>query len=260
MSIEAPLAWDTTGSPSAFDPEDWLAHRERQSGRRRPRLPRLAVQTVDETVWAAARRLTPDEPDDFTAAGHPFLVIDRHVVAYSAKGSTAIGGLDELFALGARACVSIGGAGAITTEVPVGSVLVPAQALADDGVACHYVGPARYVSGDVALTAALCAAAVESVACVPVARVWTTTAHFRQTVSRLEAFRQEGCVAVDNESAGTFAVAAYRGAAAARVLVVGDTIAGGRFHVPDETAAPPAERLLELALEALDRWDREHGP
>ena len=255
-----PLLWDTTAAPSAFEPEDWLSHREAVTGRRRPRLPARAVQTLDGTVWDAAVRAAPDPPDDFTGAGHPFVVLERAdgpvVVGLSAKGSYAAGGLDELIALGVRSCVVIGGAGALVEELAPGDLVVADRALRDDGVSHHYVAPGRWIDGNAPLTAALARACRGA----HVGPVWTTSAHFRQTLPRLEAFRSDGCLAVDNEAAGAFAVGRARGVAVARLLVVGDSLAAGRFRAPAAAPPVPGAELLAAALVALVRADPADGP
>ena len=261
MTTSSPLTWNTSSEESAFDPEDWLSYRERTSGRDRPKLPPLAVQTLIGSVWDAAVARADDAPDDFTAAGHPFVLLNggRIAVGRSAKGSDAAGGLDELLALGVQACVSIGGAGALVPELAVGTLAVPSEALADDGVACHYVGPLRYVEADATLAACLRETVAASGAAAHRGRVWTTSAHFRQTVPRLQVFSDEGCVAVDNESAGVFAVGRHRGRAVARLVVVGDTIADRRFHVPEHAEVPSADAILDLAVGALERWQAAAG-
>jgi nucleoside phosphorylase len=253
MSVgSVPLLWDTSTAPSAFDPEDWLAHREAVTGRHRPRLPSLGVQTVDTAVWEAALVRADGAPDDFTGAGHPFVVLERDhgsvAVALSAKGSYAAGGLDELLALGVRSCVVVGGAGALVDGLPPGALVVADRALRDDGVSHHYVPPGRWVDADGPMTTAL----AEACPAVTVGPVWTTTAHFRQTVPRLEAFRAEGCVAVDNETAGAFAVGVARGAAVARLLVIGDSLADGRFRAPVRAQPSHGVSTLDVALAALD--------
>ena len=99
-----PITWDTSSGPSAFTPEDWLAHCEAVSGRTRPTLPALCVQTVVPTHLDTVCERFGVEPDDFTEAGHPFVTFHYRkrevVLGVSAKGSYAAGGLDELIALG----------------------------------------------------------------------------------------------------------------------------------------------------------------
>ena len=82
----------------------------------------------------------------------------------------------------------------------------------------------------------------------------TTTAHFRQAIPRLRAFRAEGCMIVNNEASPAFAVGHHRGAHVAALLMVGDTLADDRFKgcwprgvYREDDSAP----LLDVALEAL---------
>ena len=245
---DVPLLWDTSEAASAFDPEDWIALCERETGRARPTLPPDAVQTVSEPQFAAALARFGAATDDFTQAGHPFAVIEHKgrpvTVGLSAKGSYAAGGLDEMIALGARRIVTLGGCGALVPGVAVGETVAATRALRDEGVSHHYVPPGRWVAADPALTEALVA--------THRGPVWTTTAHFRQSRPRLEAFRAEGCIAVNNESAGAFAVGRARGVRVAALLIVGDSLASGRFDASgDAPGDAHLARQFDTALAAL---------
>jgi uridine phosphorylase len=261
MRDDMPISWDTASEPSAFDPEDWLAHCEVVTGRTRPSLPALCVQTVVPPHLHAVCDRFGLEPDDFTQAGHPFVTFqyrDRDVVlGASAKGSYAAGGLDELIALGARSIVVLGGAGSLVGHVAVGDYVVATKALRDEGVSFHYAPPSRYSLPSSGLTRALgeAVAARVSQARTHFGPVWTTTAHFRQTVARVRAFRAEGCLAVNNEAAAAFAVGRHRQVAVASLLRIGDTLAEDRFTVPPHgRVARTREDLwgeLEVALDAL---------
>lgn len=258
---DMPIAWDTSSEPSAFTPEDWLAHCEALSGRTRPTLPALCVQTVVPTHLQTVCERFGIEPDDFTRAGHPFVTFryrEREVaLGASAKGSYAAGGLDELIALGARSIVVLGRAGSLVEQVTVGDFVVVTKALRDEGVSFHYEPPSRYSFPSSGLTRALgeAVAARASQVRAHVGPVWTTTAHFRQTVARVKAFRAEGCLAVNNEAAGAFAVGRHRRVEVASLLRIGDSLAEDRFAVPPrDRFARTREDLwgeLEIALDAL---------
>jgi uridine phosphorylase len=259
---DVPLLWDTTDAPSAFDPADWLAHCAEVPGRPVPILPPLAVQTVIPAVFRLACARSSAVPDDFTMADHPFAVL-RHgglevAVALSAKGSYAAGGLDELIAMGARRVVAVGGCGAVVEGLAAGALVLATRALRDEGTSLHYRPPSRWAHPSAPLTCAVAGAAARRGLALHEGAVWTTTAHFRQTLPRLAAFREEGCIAVNNESAGAFAVAEARGVEVASLLAVGDTIAGGRFTVQAAEPRPgplhgeaEAATLLDVALGAL---------
>jgi uridine phosphorylase len=258
-STDLPLLWDTTAERSAFDPEHWFEYCERINGRPRPQLPPLAIQTVIPAHFdlvCARYRVTPD---DFTLADHPFALFEHEgmtmVIARSAKGSYAAGGLDELIALGARQIVFLGGSGTISREVEVDDLFVPTKALRDEGVSLHYIPPSRYAYPSSRLTETLIALGSGARRPVKSGPMWTITAHFRQAIPRLRAFRDEGCLVVNNEASSAFAVGAARGAEVAALLNVGDTLADGRFLVPEGHAklygpADAAEQL-DLAIAAL---------
>lgn len=254
-----PLLWDTTDSPSAFDPSDWFDYCEAINGRPRPALPPLAIQTVMPSLFAHALERFGVEADDFTLAGHPFAVLPHEgrdiVIGYSAKGSYAAGGLDELIALGARVVVFIGGSATLVHEIAVDDVFVPTRALRDEGVSLHYQSPSRYAEPCPDLSARLVAAAGQRGLTCHSGPMWTTTAHFRQAIPRLRAFRDEGCLTVNNEASPAFAIGHHRGARVAALLMVGDTLADDRFIVPPGHAElyreDDSRPLLDVALAAL---------
>jgi uridine phosphorylase len=252
-----PILWDTTSEPSAFDPADWFAYCEDITGRAAPRLAPLAVQSVIPEHRKVVETTFGGTFDDFTLAEHPFCVIHYRgheiVVGISAKGSYAAGGLDELIALGAQRIIVLGGCGSLVPELHVGDFFAPTKALRDDGVSLHYEPPSRYSLPSDLLTSCLLRAAQAAGHPAKAGPVWSTTAHFRQTVPRLGAFRQEGCMAVNNEGAAAFSVGRFRGVQVASLLVVGDTLASGRFTVPagQQALDDAAGTLMEVALQAL---------
>jgi hypothetical protein len=256
---DLPLLWDTTSESSAFDPEHWFEYCERITGRPRPRLPALAIQTVIPAHFDLVCERFGVSADDFTLADHPFAVFEHAglemVIARSAKGSYAAGGLDELIALGARRIVFLGGSGTISEEVEVDDLFIPTRALRDEGVSLHYIPPSRYAYPSTRLTEALLAVSRNAPLPVKSGPMWTITAHFRQALPRLRAFRDEGCLIVNNEASSAFAVGQARGVDVAALLNVGDTLTDGRFLVPvghkKLYGTGDAALQLDLALAAL---------
>jgi uridine phosphorylase len=259
-----PLLWNTTDSASAFDPADWFAYCSHLNNRPVPALPALAVQSViNEPMTDIHLEIVEHRygvrRDDFTLAGHPFAIFqhDGHdiVVAASAKGSYAAGGLDELIALGARQVILLNVGGALSDEPHIGDLVAVDAALRDDGVSLHYQAPSRYAYPSAQLASHLEAAAHRSGRPVHTGSVWSTTAHFRLSQRRLQAFRAEGCIAIENETAAAFSLGRYRNADVACLLHVGLTLRHDRFEVPGTANAiyglPEAEAQLDTALAAL---------
>lgn len=256
---DLPIAWDTTDAASAFDPADWFDYCERITGRSRPTLPALAIQTLIRSQFDYAVEAFGAHADDFTLADHPFAIFryqDHEIaIAYSAKGSYAAGGLDEMIALGANTIILLGGAATLVHDIAVDDLFIVTKALRDDGISLHYQPPTRYSHPSARLTACLTQAAEGHDARVHSGPVWTTTAHFRQALPRLHAFREEGCRAVNNETAQAFSVGWLRGVEVASLLNIGDTLADDRFLVPTGHAklyqVDDARVQLDIALAAL---------
>jgi hypothetical protein len=263
-AAQLPLLWDTTAEASAFDPEDWFAYCEAVTGRTRPILPALAIQTVIPAHMDLVVARYGAVIDDFSLAEHPFAVFEHEripmVIGRSAKGSYAAGGLDEMIALGARHIIFLGGSGTISHDVQVDDLFVPTRALRDEGVSYHYIPPGRWAYPSARLTASLLAVSDGARRPVKLGPNWTITAHFRQAISRLRTFRAEGCLVVNNESAPAFAVGTARGVDVAALLDVGDTLADERFLVPAGHAKlyqhDDAMTQLDLALAALVHFHR----
>ncbi len=259
----SPLLWDTTAEPSAFDPEDWFRYCEEVNGRPPPRLPALGIQSVISAHLDIAVQRYGAEVDDFTLADHPVATFAFAgvpvVLGVSAKGSYAAGGLDEMIAMGVRRAIFLGGAATLVAEVPVDALFVPTKALRDDGVSLHYEPPSRYAMPDPGLVASLQRAVRLAGLPLHTGPIWTTTAHFRQTVPRVRAFRDEGCLAVNNEAAAAFSVGRHRHVAVAALVMIGDTLAADRFQVPRGHAKlygkADVEAMLEIALRALAGLD-----
>jgi uridine phosphorylase len=261
-----PLLWDTTAEPSAFDPEDWFRYCEEVNGRPPPRLPALGIQSVMSAHLDIAVRGYGAQVDDFTLADHPVATFTFAgvpvVLGMSAKGSYAAGGLEEMIAIGVRRVIFLGGAATLVPEMSVDSLFVPTKALRDDGVSLHYEPPSRYAIPDPGLVVALQHAVQLAGLPLHAGPIWTTTAHFRQAVPRVRAFREEGCLAVNNEAAAAFSVGRHRQVHVAALVMIGDTLAADRFKVPRGHAKlygqADVEPMFEIALRALTGIDEDH--
>ncbi|MFT3974962.1 MAG: hypothetical protein QM699_16425 [Amaricoccus sp.] len=262
-----PVLWDTTDAPSAFEPADWFAYCSRLNGRPIPVLPPLAIQTVTRPIFDLAVSRHGARVDDFTLADHPFARFEVDgvpmVIGYSGKGSYAAGGLDELIALGARKVIFLGGSGSISPRVAVNDLVVATKALRDECVSCHYIPPSRYAFAAAALSDALAVEAQSRDRTVHIGPVWTTMAHFRQTLPRVEAFRAEGCLVVNNEASSAFAVGQARGVEVAALLNTGDLLYNGHFEVPPERTETyqggNIAAQLDIAIAALLRVTNGDG-
>ncbi len=165
-------------------------------------------------------------------------------------GGPAIVNLEEeLIAWGARRLVVLSLAGGLAPRLATGSVVVCDRAIRDEGTSYHYLPPARDVRASDALTSLLSRGLAARGITSDRGPAWSTDAPYRETRDEVEALREEGVLAVDMESAGVFAAARVRGAEAASVLVIGDTLSSSGWSPPSDMAA--LHRRLRSVLDAI---------
>ena len=140
-------------------------------------------------------------------------------------GSTAIV-VSELIELGARIVVRAGSCGGLQPDVPLGSLVVADEALADDGVGLVLAGSRSPAPGP-GLADRLEAAARRSGRRVARGPVVSTDLFYDPAGPRAPGWTARGILAVEMEAATIFALAARAGIAAGCVLGVSNALAGG---------------------------------
>lgn len=175
----------------------------------------------------------------------------------------AAGLLEEIIAMGCRAFVVCGGAGALQPEVTLGHLVVVDSALRDEGTSHHYAPVSRYINAHAEATALLKETLTDHGVPHVSGRTWTTDAPYRETPAKIEARRQEGCLTVEMEAAALAAVAAFRGVPLAQVLYGGDDLSGQNWdHRSWQSQTNVRDSLLDLcattALRILDHDVRNH--
>lgn len=166
----------------------------------------------------------------------------------------AVGLLEEVIAMGCRAFVVCGGAGALRPEVAFGRLVVVQSALRDEGTSHHYAPPSRHIDANPAATALLGETLRERGFAFVSGRTWTTDAPFRETATKIEARRREGCLTVEMEAAALAAVADFRGVPLAQVLYGGDDLSGERWNDRSWQARPQLrDNLVSLSAAAALR-------
>ena len=190
---------------------------------------------------------------------HPFWELEwegqRFGVFHPGVGAPlAAGFLEEAIAKGCRSFVACGGAGALLPELTLGHVVVPTSAVRDEGTSYHYLPPSRHVEASEPAVAAIRATLEAHDVPYVTGPTWTTDGIYRETRERMRRRREEGCLTVEMEAAGLFAVAAFRGVTIGQVLYAGDDLSGDAW---DERGwlghAKGREQLFWLAAESVLR-------
>jgi uridine phosphorylase len=166
-------------------------------------------------------------------------------VAHPGVGSPmAAASLEELIVLGGRRFTAVGGAGVLVPDLVLGHAVVVSSALRDEGTSFHYLPAGRVVEADPGGVEALVAALHAADVAHTVGRTWTTDAVYRETRTRTDRRRAEGCVAVEMEASALIAVARFRGVAFSQVLFAGDSLAGEQWDSRRWTTAAEARAAL----------------
>jgi uridine phosphorylase len=158
------------------------------------------------------------------------------VQATGMGGPSAAIVVEELIGLGARTLIRIGTCGALTDAYAIGDIVAPEAALALDGTS-RALGADTRVLPDAQLTAALDAPPVVAA-----------------SVDLFYGDPDTGDAdVVEMECATLFQVAQLRGARAAAVLGISDTLDGGRTRIAPEELESLGIRLGEAAWAGLTR-------
>jgi uridine phosphorylase len=195
---------------------------------------------------------------------HRWADADRHIYEIEYHGqrfaainpgvgaALACGILEEVIARGCHKFIACGGCGVLDREINVGGLIVPTAAIRDEGTSYHYLPPGREVQPGIEAVSAI--EAVLSAHEIPyrLGKTWTTDAPYRETPEKVQLRRAEGCIAVEMEAAGFFAVAQFRGLEFGQILYGGDDVSGeGEWDQRDwHNQFDVREHLFWLAVEA----------
>ncbi|UCG25227.1 MAG: nucleoside phosphorylase [Chloroflexota bacterium] len=160
--------------------------------------------------------------------------------------------LEEVIAFGGRYFIACGGCGVLEKEIATGQLLVVSAAIRDEGASYHYLPPAREVAANAQAQKALVDLLTERGIPHLVGKTWTTAAPYRETPARIQARKEEGCLAVEMEAAGLMAVAEFRGVPFGQILYAGDDLSGPEWDNRGwQSLSEVREQLFWLAADAV---------
>lgn len=165
----------------------------------------------------------------------------------------AVMGMEKMIALGAKRFWVLGWCGSIQSSLRMGDILLPKQAVSDEGTSKHYPLKGKILPS-VELAETLDRALIEKKISCKKGIVWTTDAPYMETPEKVIKFRKRGAVAVEMEMSALMRVARFRGVKMAALLAVSDELFELKwrpgFSNPKlkEATQLAADCLLEAAL------------
>ncbi len=169
--------------------------------------------------------------------------------------------LEKLFALGARAVVALGWCGSLQPDLVIGDLVLPTDALSEEGTSAHYLVAGEKFTPDDTLLRLLTArlAAVDH----PHrrGRVWTTDAFYRETAQKVRDYGRQGILAVDMETSALFTLGKFRRLAVAVLLVVSDELGSlkWRHGLRQPRLGQGREYAAQVVLETAAAWEDPHA-
>lgn len=165
----------------------------------------------------------------------------------------AVMGLEKVIALGARRIWVLGWCGSLQPDLKVGNLVLPTGALIEEGTSPHYPIGTRESVPDRSLSDMIDAALIQRGETCKRGRIWTTDAPYRETPSKISAYRDLGILAVEMEMSALMTVALYRSVKLSGLLVVSDELSNLTWHrgfsdpVFRRSVALAANTLFDLA-------------
>lgn len=138
--------------------------------------------------------------------------------------------MEKIVALGAKRICVFGWCGSLQPDLRIGDFVIPLRALAEEGTSKHYPVGKKKPGTDPGLNQILERALHRGGLPSRKGTVWTTDAPYRETASKVTAYREKGVLAVDMEMSALMTLAAYRSVKVSGLLVVSDELFDLKWH------------------------------
>jgi len=160
--------------------------------------------------------------------------------------------LERLIAMGAKRILVFGCCGSLQPGLEVGHLVIPSEALAEEGTSAHYPLPkGKEARADEGITRLCLEMGREREFRAAVGKVWTTDALFRETHEKTRKYSAMGLLAVEMEISALFTIAAFRKVQIGGLLVVSDQLASLKWKTGflDRSFWLASEKAARLAVD-----------
>ena len=138
--------------------------------------------------------------------------------------------MEKIIALGAKRICLFGWCGSLQPDLRIGDFVIPLRAIAEEGTSRHYPIGHRKPGTDRELNRILERALEREGLPFRKGTVWTTDAPYRETVSKVNSYREKDVLAVEMEMSALMTLAAYRSVKLSGLLVVSDELFDLKWH------------------------------
>lgn len=142
----------------------------------------------------------------------------------------AVMGMENLIAFGAQRIWVLGWCGSLQPGLCIGDLVLPTNALSEEGTSQHYPVAEKIPRADEALCQMLDDALKKKGQPFVRGTVWTTDAPYRETPRKVKAYQEQGILAVEMEMSALMTLATYRAVRLSGLLVVSDELFDLKWH------------------------------
>jgi len=154
--------------------------------------------------------------------------------------------------LGVQRFVILGTAGGLSPDLPPGSIVVPTDAIRDEGTTNHYAAPDEPALPDPSLSQGYASHLTQMGYEGRRGTTWTTGARFRTTAEEIRHYASHGVMTVEEEAAALFVVGKHRNTATAAALVVdGTATLDGEWAIDLQRGGEVLRQLLQPTIDYL---------
>jgi len=161
--------------------------------------------------------------------------------------------LEELATFGIKSCIAIGVAGAIQDSIAAGDMIIPTEAIRDEGTSYHYISDSDPACPSNEFLNRLTTVLTKRNISYLSGKIWTTDAPYRETAEEIARYQNDGTLAVDMETSAVLSVCSFLEIHAVCGLVAADSLAGRTWHPCNDNGKVNSslQQLADAAVETL---------
>ena len=161
---------------------------------------------------------------------------------------------EELAAFGMKKALFLGYCGSLKEEVKAGDIIVPTEAIREEGTSFHYMPPGVLSEPHYKIQTIIVDVLRRNKVPFHQGRIWTTDALYRETRGKVRRYQEEGVLGVEMELSALFAFGMTQEIQVGGILVVSDELCEGSWHplFTSPYLIEGVERTRRLALEILN--------
>ncbi|MCR8969347.1 nucleoside phosphorylase [Facklamia sp. 7083-14-GEN3] len=257
MDIHLPLHEFDSNSKAIINPEDLNEQIEN--------FPKTVVSCFARSTFQRMINNYPNEIIAITSTAHGEIPIyrlqveDKELAAFNSQvGSPAcVAVLEDLWAMGMERLILFGTCGVLDDRIEDVSIIIPNQAIRDEGTSFHYLKPSYEMEVNQTSLASFQNYLNQKNISSYVGKVWTTDAIYRETIDRYRKRKEQGGIGVDMECSAVAAWAQFRSVEVCHFFYAADHLneeVWDSRSLANDAALDSKDLIAQIAVDFALKW------